>query len=274
MAKVKISSEKIPTDMYPAFLITCIKNPNKFYAIPLIGFFIKALMLIPVGIMATILGFGLFFTMIINSFIVLATGKFWRVAYEYKLGVMRYSAKIYLFFFGLTDTYPGFDLTIHDTYTLDIPMPANPSRFFAIPFIGGLTRLILLIPYLIFEQVIGTAGCAGVVISFFNVLTKGEYPESTYELARDSVRIREAAGAYMMGLSDSYPSFWISMHHKNVKIALIIAGILLSVNNWGGKNFKARDYNDYNDTPNFRNRIEKQNNRFPLDSTRQETQTL
>ncbi|MBI2616593.1 DUF4389 domain-containing protein [Candidatus Gottesmanbacteria bacterium] len=236
------SAEKIPSDLYPTLKITRIKNPNKFYAIPLLGFLVKIIILLPVYIVFAIYGVALFLILAINSFYILFTGKFWKSAYDFELGFMRYTAKLYFFFFGLTDTYPGFDFTIHDSYTLDIHYPKNPSRFFAIPILGGIVRMILLVPYFIFEQVVSTGGFIGVVVSFYRVLTKGEYPESTFELARDSVRIREAAGAYMMGLSDSYPSFWISFNHKNIKIALIIAGIVVSFGNWTNQDFFHNQY--------------------------------
>lgn len=241
---VKKTAEKIPTEIYPTFNLLRITNPSRFFAIPILGFLVKVIISIPVFIVAGCYGIGLFFVIVIDSFIVLFTGKFWKEAYDFEVGMLRYSAKIYLYLFGLTNTYPGFDLSIHDTWTLDIDVPTNPNRFFAIPLFGFLARVILLIPYFIFEQVIGTAGVVAAFIAIFPILFKGKYPESLYELARDSVRIRTSAGMYMMGLSDSYPSFWISMNHQSVKVGLIIVGALLTFSNWGAKQISPNRFED------------------------------
>lgn len=142
---------------------------------------------------------------------------------------MRLTVKTTYFLAGLTNKYPGFSRNIDDNFTVDIPYPENPKRLFAIPFIGGVIRIVLLIPYFIYEQIISNASNIGVLVSFVRVLFQGKYPESTYELARDSVRVGQGAAAYMAGLSDKYPSFWISMNHKAIKITLIVLGILLFV---------------------------------------------
>jgi len=227
-------------EIYPVINIPHIQNPNRFYAIPLLGFLAKLIVLIPVGIELVVLWVVNFFvTMIINPFIVLVTGKYWKTAYEFNLGLMRLTAKTYYYVFGLTDKYPGFNFEIKDNYNLEMAYPENPNRFFAIPVLGGFVRIVLLIPYLIYSQVISYASNIGVFVSFVPVLFMGKYPESTYELARDSVRVGMGGTAYMSGLSDKYPSFYISMNHRGVKIILIILGILAVLGNFStGKSSK------------------------------------
>lgn len=214
--------------IYPTLKLEKVKNPNRLFAIPLLGILIKVILLIPVFLELIILAIAFFFVWIINSFVVLFTGEYWNTAYTLTLGILRLTAKTQFYFFGLSDLYPGFDFSVKD-FTLDIAKPEKPNRLFAIPLLGGIVRIIILIPYLIYDSVLQNAASAGVLISFFPVLTKGEYPESTYELARDYTRVNLAASCYMAGLSDSYPSFWISMNHKNIKIALIIVGVIISL---------------------------------------------
>lgn len=216
---------KPPADLYPTLSVTHIQNPNKFFAIPLLGFLAKIVLIIPVAIELLVLSIANIFVTFANSFVVLFTGKYWDVAYTLTLGTMRITTKLYLYIYGLTDKYPGFDLDIKDPLiTLDIKKPENPNRLFAIPLLGGLARIILLIPYLIYQSVLGNAVWLGAAISSFWVLFAGRYPEPTYEFARDQVRVNQAATVYLLGLSDRYPSFWISMNHQTIKILLIIFG--------------------------------------------------
>jgi hypothetical protein len=189
-------------------------------------------MCIPQYIEGFFLGIAFVILLFINWFVVLFTGEYWDTAYTFFLGVMRFSTKITLFLYGITDKYPGFDLDSNGIFELDIQKPKSPSRWLAIPFIGFFVRLILLIPYYIFTSVMERGAGVGVFISWFAVLFKNLYPESLYEFERDSVRVSLATSTYLSGLSDKYPSFYISMNHKNIKIALIIAGALLVIFNW------------------------------------------
>lgn len=109
---------------------------------------------------------------------------------------------------------------------MTIAYPEHPNRLFAIPIFGGIARGILLIPYLIYATVMLYGAIYGSFAASLVILFKGTYPESFYEMERDSVRLLESTVLYLSGLSDTYPSWWISMNHKTTKIILIIIGIL------------------------------------------------
>lgn len=219
-------------NVYPVLSIELIKSPNRLYAIPLFGFIIKAVILIPVSIELFVLSLVYVIFAIINAFVMLSTGKYWERAYEFFLKFMRLLAKYEFFMIGLTDSYPGFNFELQRGMTLDIAKPANPKRLFAFPILGLLVRGVLLIPFFVWMQILQYASSIAVALSSFVVLFKGRYPESAYELAIDQVRVGLSTLSYASGLSDSYPSFAISMHHKNIKIALIIAGIILALGNF------------------------------------------
>lgn len=182
-------------------------------------------MLIPVYIWLFLLAIAFGLMTIINSFIVLFTGHYWKSAYEISVYFIRMNLKISFFFYGLTNTYPGFSSQTTD-FTVEIPYPKNPNRAFAFPIVGGIARGILLIPYYIYSSVIQNAGNIGALAASFVVLFRGTYPESFYEIARDGIRTGMAASMYTIGLSDEYPSWWISMHHKTTKIILIVFSVL------------------------------------------------
>lgn len=226
------------TEYYPQLEIARNIKANRFYAFPLLGFLTKIIFLIPVGLWLVLLYLASFILgELINSFIVLFTGKYWQSAYQINLYAIKMMVKTTFYLQGLTDKYPGFGNDSGD-FKLEIAYPGKPSRFYAIPLLGGLVRIILLIPYIIFQQVIGNGANVGVFFSFAKVLFKGEYPESTYEFARDSVRISQAPIIYLSGLSDKYPSFQIDLkHHQVIKIILIIIGALSLFSNLGSSRF-------------------------------------
>lgn len=215
--------------IYPKFSIDYIQNPNRLYAIPLLGLLIKLIMLLPLIILLIFVGiWWLIAIFLINPFVVLITSKYWRGAYSINLAMMRVSAKISSFIFGLTDKYPGFNFENGDS-KIEVSMPENPNKLLAIPILGGLIRLIFLIPYYFFGNIISTASTIGTfLVAWALVLFKGKYPESIFELSRDSIRVGLSSMAYLTGLSDKYPSFYISMKHDKIKIILIVIALLLS----------------------------------------------
>lgn len=215
---------------YPNFNLTRIENPNRFFALPLIGGAIKFLIWIPVFLEIWVLWMVAGFLLLINSFIVLFTGRYWQTAHTIQRGIINLSAKSLLYFYGLTNQYPGFSFSINDPLIrLDVPKPEHPNRLFAIPLFGGLVRLVAMIPFVIYISVIYMALNLGSLIASLAVLFGGKYPESIYELGRDYIRLSSAVSLYFTGLSDTYPSFYISLNHKIIKLTLIILAIILGI---------------------------------------------
>lgn len=227
--------DKAPKNLYPTLILTHIQNPNKLWAVPLLGFIAKVVILIPVWIWLAIIFIISLALSIVNSLSVLFNGKYMDASYKLSLGFMRLGAKSNFFLFGLSDKYPGFGFDNDDPLIkFDIEKPRTPNRLFAFPFLGGVARFILMMPFFIYTQVLGNASWLGTALSSFVVLFKGRYPGSTYELARDGVRVSSGMLSYLFGLSDIYPSFWISMNHRTIKLLLIIASALYFVGNTFG----------------------------------------
>jgi len=220
--------------MYPEIKIDRIKNPNRFYAVPLLGFVVKLFMIIPIGIELWFLKMAQFAMSVVNACNIFFRGRYWKMAYSLNLGIMQLEANVSYFLWGLTDVYPGFSLTTTN-YELTMPFNKTPSKLFATPFLGVLFRLVLLIPYLFYRHVLSFAASLAIFVSWIVVLAKGTYPETTYEIARDSVRVDMAVSAYFLGMSDSYPSWWISMNHKPLKILLLVLATLFTLLSFGNR---------------------------------------
>lgn len=225
------------TELYPKLSIKNNLKPIRLYATPFLGGIIKIILLVPQIIEAFILAPVVFVLIIINSLYVLTFGKYWDTTYELALNYIRFMVKIYFFWAGFNDIYPGFSLSTNGRFVLDIKKPSSPNRLFAFPFLGGFVRLLFLIPYLIYSQVLGNGAWVGVMASSFSVFLKGKYPESTFEFAVDTERVGLGLFFNLVGFSDRYPSFKISMRHKRIKIILIIMGVILFLFNNGLRNW-------------------------------------
>jgi hypothetical protein len=244
-------SDIFKIQIYPEVNIAQNREPNKLYAVPFVGLFVKFILLIPVFLLLLGLGIASFILSIINSFYVLFSDRYWEPAYEVNLMFMRYNTKMFFYLNGVTDKYPGFAYKEKDDSMVKISMPVKPNKLFAIPLFGFLARIILLIPFSIFNSVISYASRIGLVVyAWWSVLFNGVYPEAIYELTKDSQRLSLAQMSYYIGLSDNYPSFNISWNHKNLKVALIVAAVILLVlqlfnNKDNQKDKYQRDYGSY-----------------------------
>lgn len=217
----------IDTSIYPQINVTKIENPNRFYAFPLLGIFFKLIILIPVFIFLYIVQIFALIITLINSFVVLFTGKYWKFAFELNKGLISYVLKYTFYLTGLTNKYPGFGLEIKDDFSILIDYPEKSSRTYAIPILGGIIRSLMLIPFGIYTIIIIYGTYLGVFAASFVVLILGRYPDSVFELVRDSTRLMLAQSVYSLGLTDKYPSYKISWDHKPIKITLIAVGVLL-----------------------------------------------
>lgn len=226
-----VPGASVSDSLYPTISIQKIESPSRFYAVPLLGGFIKLILLIPFSLELIILIFVILILLPLNALIVLFTGKYWKTLYNLISGFMKLNTKASFYILGLTNKYPGFDFNINDNFSVDIKYPEKSNRLFAVPFLGLLIRCVLSIPFMIYSDLILCAATLGGILSSFVVLIKGKYPESMFEFVRDMVRLNQSSILYIFGISDRYPSFSISWNHKVVKIILIVMIFLLWILN-------------------------------------------
>ena len=181
------------------------ENPNRLWALPAVGGMVKLVIVIPIGIWLTFVAFAAFLLSIINGFYVLLTGTYWGPAYTLALGAMRLSAKANCFLLGLSDSYPGFSLESSDEVRLEIALPKQPNRFFALPLVGGIVRIAILVPIFISLFVLGLLVMCVYWFTWIPVLLLGKYPEGLFNLMVFVQRFQLKLSAYTFGLSDRYP---------------------------------------------------------------------
>ncbi len=227
---------------YPKLHIENIKDPSRLYAFPILGGLIKIILFIPITIEFIVLTLVIGLLLLINAFVVLFTGHYWSTCLNLYTGLVHLETKSFLYWVGLTNKYPGFDLQPNDAYKLELPEPKNPNRLFAVPLLGFIARLVLMIPYFIYSSILMNGLMVGLFVNSFYVLFKGKYAESIYELGRDQLRVNIALGLYLVGISDKYPHFWISMHHKTIKITLLVIGTILAITNQSNRESQLKHY--------------------------------
>lgn len=112
-------STSSPSDEKPPILsMSHIENPNRFFAIPILGGTIRIILLIPLVIVYMFYGMFVGFLSLLNSFAVLFTGKMMDMYYTHALNYLKMGTKISIYTYGLSNTYPGFNFELYEGMNL------------------------------------------------------------------------------------------------------------------------------------------------------------
>lgn len=184
-------------------------NPGRLYAVPILGYLIRYVLLIPHLIALEILFFIVYILQIVTWIPVLFGGSYPEGLYNFVSGMMRWSSNCAAYMLGLTDKYPPFGFAEQDDFpvrvTFDRPMQSN--RFFAIPLIGLWVKEIILIPHFIALAVLGFVNLLVHLVAWIPVLFGGTYPTWAYSISTGTIRWSVRVFAYFLGLTDVYPPF-------------------------------------------------------------------
>lgn len=121
----------------------------------------------------------------------------------------------------MSTTYPGGTAagtptsgTSTGSYPIDVQVdyPANPGKLYAIPVIGWLIRIVLLIPHLIAVYALMIALGIVQLFAWVPVLFGGTYPAGLYRFTSGTLRWYHLIQAYTFGLTDTYPPFSLDQH--------------------------------------------------------------
>lgn len=94
--------------------------------------------------------------------------------------------------------------------SLTIPRQEKYSRLLAIATILFMVgKLIVTIPHLFILYFLSFFAFLAAVIGQFAVLFTGKYPASVFHFVEGTLRWRTRVGAYIFGLTDSYPPFYL-----------------------------------------------------------------
>lgn len=187
---------------------------------------VKWFLAIPHYFCLLVLGIGAVFVWLWALIMIVATGRYPRGAFDYLLGVMRWSWRVlyYLYNVAGTDAYPPFTLADVPDYParLDVRYPERLSRGLAL-----VKWWLLAIPhYLILAalfgvtnsrrddtgQIVSEANWPGLVpimvlIALVIVLFTGIYPKQLHDVIMGFNRWRYRVIAYAALMTDEYPPF-------------------------------------------------------------------
>ncbi len=196
----------IATPNYPvAMTLSPPVGSSRFWAVPLIGYLVKGLILIPHLIILEVLAIAVSLAELVIWIPVLFTARYPDWAYALVAGYLRWATRIAMYFYGLTDSYPAFSFNAPgDMY---IQRPESSSRFFAILLIGGIVRYILLIPHFIILYALTLAVLACQLVIWVWVLFGGQYPSWAFTLVGGTITWGLRVTSYFFGLTDRYPPF-------------------------------------------------------------------
>jgi len=94
---------------------------------------------------------------------------------------------------------------------LSIGRPASSSRFWAIPVLGIVIKVIILIPHLLVLGVLGIALGLSHLVIWIPVLFAGQYPDWAFGLNAGFVRWTTRIAFYVYGINDAYPGFGMDL---------------------------------------------------------------
>jgi hypothetical protein len=183
--------------------------PGRFWAIPIIGFMVKGLILIPHLIVLYVLFIVLGIAHCFIWIPVLFTGRYPDWGFGLTAGVLRWTLRITLYLYGISDNYPAFSMDAPADVMIE--RPASSSRFWAIPIVGAFIKYIILIPHFVVLYVLSLVVGVCQLVIWIPVLFTGQYPAWAFQLVVGTYLWSTRVYAYLLGLTDRYPPFSFSL---------------------------------------------------------------
>ncbi|MBV9278883.1 MAG: DUF4389 domain-containing protein [Chloroflexi bacterium] len=186
---------------------------NRFWAIPLVGFIAKYIILIPHFIALAAVWLAVLVCQLFLWFPVLSGGRYSDFGYNFVGGALRWNVRVQSFFLGLTDQYPPFGFGSEgDGHPVQVifERPAANNRFYAIPVVGLIVKEVMLIPHFVVLYVLGLLVGVLQLVLWIPVLFGGKYPDFGYQMVGGTIRWGARVFAFFLGLTDRYPPFELS----------------------------------------------------------------
>jgi hypothetical protein len=157
---------------------------NRLWAVPLVGFLVKTVILIPHLVALAVLMTVATVSQLVLWIPVFTRGQYPAWGYTLVGGTMRVEA----YFLGLTDRYPPFSLDNEngaiDSYPISVTIPCQPkyNRAWAILLAGLPAKAVLLIPHFFILRILEMVTSTLQLVLWVPVLFRGQYPTWDYQL--------------------------------------------------------------------------------------------
>jgi hypothetical protein len=164
--------------------------------------FFRLILAIPHVLWVTLWGVIAILAAIVNWFATLFTGRSPDGLHTFLATFLRYATHVRAYALLVADPFPGFS-GAQGSYPIDLEVdPPQPQSRLTVFF-----RVILAIPALFVTNILSNLSQLLAVFSWFIALVTGRVPEGLRNFAVLAMRFETQTYAYLMLLTDRYPSF-------------------------------------------------------------------
>lgn len=145
-----------------------------------------------------------FFAVVFAWFALLSTGRYPQSLYAICSGWARYDAKVYGYFYLVTDRWPGFSADDPQDYpvrlTIGEPLAAYDRT-------KVLFRMLLAIPPALIAYAMSLVASVGAFLGWFCIVFTGRLPESIHQITRLGLSYRVRVIPYFLLMTETWPGF-------------------------------------------------------------------
>jgi hypothetical protein len=179
---------------------------NRLWGIPIIGWMIRGLALIPHAIVLWAMGILIGLSVLVSWIPVLLMGRQASMLVWLYSTYVRYTTRMFAWALFLSGPYPpiipnGAEYPVNVT----VDHTGSINRLWGIPFLGIWARYILVIPHVILLFFLYFAVAFFGILSFAFILINGRMPTSAYALVGGFLRVTARASLYIFLVPVRYP---------------------------------------------------------------------
>lgn len=164
--------------------------------------FFRLIVAIPWLIVASVYVLAQLVVVILAWFVLIIMGRFPEGMYRFVGGILRFTQRVYGFFYLQTDAWPPFGIGEDSSYPIRVnflPPAARQSR------LKAFFRLILVIPLAVLSYAMSYALTAVAAISWLTIVFRGYQPAGVHNAIAYIMSWNTRATAYMYLMRDEYP---------------------------------------------------------------------
>ncbi len=180
---------------------------GRFWAIPIIGWFFRWLVLIPHFILLGLFSIVVFFAILVSWIPVLLTGRFPGWGYSIIGGFYRWYIRVVAYQYLMVGPYPPFSATAPYPVEVDFDRDTRLNNLWGFPILGIMVRSLLAIPHFIVLALLGIAVWFVVAVAWIAVLVNGRYPQIGYEIVGGFFRWYTRVIGWTFLMAGPYPPF-------------------------------------------------------------------
>jgi hypothetical protein len=164
--------------------------------------------ILPHFLVLLVLIIGMKILWIYSVFVILITGKIPKKVFNYQLGVLNWLVRLHAAVYNLTDEYPRFGLQVmSESAGVQIPLLEESNRLTVL--MRFVLAPVIYIPHLLVLPFLSLFSAILMIGAFFSVLVTFSYPEKLFNFQISYLKWILNIAAYLLNLSDTFPSIFL-----------------------------------------------------------------